>query len=327
MDRDRRWERTQRAYERWRWARRKTNRRSAMAQCARDTTGRKRRVRVPTIVGKPRPVERRRRDSVLQLSSRSRASTDDRVRRRHDTDHQNAFDAFAIPSVSQSLFRDDDEVRRELHQPGALRPPPAARYVRRSILATGFHQLRLSRNRKVRPRHVFLQRRPRGPSRRRPHADPIGSHGRDVRSRPGDARARDHRRRYRRNRRGRTSNRHELRQRRHGRPTGKWEPTIESSRSPRRLPAPVGRATLTQTACSRLPPITAMPRRKSTSGNNPLTAHTTNPVPLILIANGLHGTLASDGKLGDVAPTLLTLMGLPIPGQMTGVNLFEASRP
>jgi 2,3-bisphosphoglycerate-independent phosphoglycerate mutase len=60
--------------------------------------------------------------------------------------------------------------------------------------------------------------------------------------------------------------------------------------------------------------------------NNPLTAHTTNPVPFILIANGLHGSLASGGKLGDVAPTLLSLMGLPIPAQMTGRSLFDASR-
>ena len=59
--------------------------------------------------------------------------------------------------------------------------------------------------------------------------------------------------------------------------------------------------------------------------NNPLTAHTTNPVPFIFVANGLHGRLAADGKLADVAPTLLHLMGLPIPAQMTGCNIFEAS--
>jgi 2,3-bisphosphoglycerate-independent phosphoglycerate mutase len=56
---------------------------------------------------------------------------------------------------------------------------------------------------------------------------------------------------------------------------------------------------------------------------NPLTAHTTNPVPFLLIARGLRGTLASGGKLGDVAPTLLEIMGLPIPERMTGKNLFR----
>jgi 2,3-bisphosphoglycerate-independent phosphoglycerate mutase len=59
--------------------------------------------------------------------------------------------------------------------------------------------------------------------------------------------------------------------------------------------------------------------------NNPVTAHTTNPVPFVLVANDLHGILASDGKLGDVAPTLLTIMALPIPQKMTGSNLFTPS--
>jgi len=55
---------------------------------------------------------------------------------------------------------------------------------------------------------------------------------------------------------------------------------------------------------------------------NPLTAHTTNRVPLLLIARGLDGTLAAGGKLGDVAPTILRIMGLPVPSRMTGANLF-----
>ncbi len=54
---------------------------------------------------------------------------------------------------------------------------------------------------------------------------------------------------------------------------------------------------------------------------NPLTAHTTNPVPLLLIANDLHLHLRDGGRLGDVAPTLLELMGLPIPAAMTSKPL------
>ena len=56
---------------------------------------------------------------------------------------------------------------------------------------------------------------------------------------------------------------------------------------------------------------------------NPITAHTTNRVPFVLIANGLHGKMAARGKLGDVAPTLLHLMNLEIPPEMTGTNLFR----
>ena len=49
---------------------------------------------------------------------------------------------------------------------------------------------------------------------------------------------------------------------------------------------------------------------------SPNTAHTTNPVPIILIDNR-HKTLKS-GKLADVAPTILTLMDLDIPREMNG---------
>ena len=52
----------------------------------------------------------------------------------------------------------------------------------------------------------------------------------------------------------------------------------------------------------------------------PHTAHTTNPVPLILVHGGA-GSLRSGGILADVAPTILSLQGLPIPEEMTGRDL------
>ena len=55
---------------------------------------------------------------------------------------------------------------------------------------------------------------------------------------------------------------------------------------------------------------------------SPNTAHTTNLVPCILADNDYYGTLA-DGKLGDLAPTILALMGLPQPAEMTGVSLLR----
>lgn len=54
----------------------------------------------------------------------------------------------------------------------------------------------------------------------------------------------------------------------------------------------------------------------------PNTAHTTNLVPCILVDRSYKGSLAN-GKLGDLAPTILTLMGIPIPQQMTGRILIE----
>jgi 2,3-bisphosphoglycerate-independent phosphoglycerate mutase len=50
---------------------------------------------------------------------------------------------------------------------------------------------------------------------------------------------------------------------------------------------------------------------------SPNTAHTLNPVPLWVISNDFKGPVKS-GKLGDIAPTILKMMGLQIPAQMTG---------
>ncbi|KJH72120.1 2,3-bisphosphoglycerate-independent phosphoglycerate mutase [Aliterella atlantica] len=69
---------------------------------------------------------------------------------------------------------------------------------------------------------------------------------------------------------------------------------------------------------------------RDTQGN-PWTAHTTNPVPLIVIEGEKakipgHGTevrLRSDGALCDIAPTILEILQLPQPAEMTGRSLIE----
>jgi 2,3-bisphosphoglycerate-independent phosphoglycerate mutase len=54
----------------------------------------------------------------------------------------------------------------------------------------------------------------------------------------------------------------------------------------------------------------------------PHTAHTTNPVPLLVIDERQRGArLAEDGRLCDVAPTVLALMGLEQPREMEGHSL------
>jgi 2,3-bisphosphoglycerate-independent phosphoglycerate mutase len=50
---------------------------------------------------------------------------------------------------------------------------------------------------------------------------------------------------------------------------------------------------------------------------SPNTAHTLNPVPLFIISKNFSGPVKS-GKLGDIAPSILTVMGLPVPPEMTG---------
>ena len=55
---------------------------------------------------------------------------------------------------------------------------------------------------------------------------------------------------------------------------------------------------------------------------NPFTAHTTFPVRLILVAPGAATAALEDGILADVAPTVLELMGIPQPAEMTGRSLL-----
>ena len=53
----------------------------------------------------------------------------------------------------------------------------------------------------------------------------------------------------------------------------------------------------------------------------PYTAHTTNPVPLILV--GKDNIKLKEGKLADLAPTMLELMGMEIPKEMTGESIIQ----
>ena len=56
--------------------------------------------------------------------------------------------------------------------------------------------------------------------------------------------------------------------------------------------------------------------------NGPHTAHTLNPVPVILFGGPEGARLREGGRLADLAPTVLALMGLPQPKEMTGASLL-----
>jgi 2,3-bisphosphoglycerate-independent phosphoglycerate mutase len=57
---------------------------------------------------------------------------------------------------------------------------------------------------------------------------------------------------------------------------------------------------------------------------SPNTAHTLNPVPLFVVSNQWKGQVRP-GKLADIAPSILTIMGLPIPAEMTGEILVSTT--
>ena len=56
---------------------------------------------------------------------------------------------------------------------------------------------------------------------------------------------------------------------------------------------------------------------------SPHTAHTTNPVPLVVTEPGIE--LRSGGELSDLVPTALDLLGIPKPAEMTGRSLIATA--
>jgi len=56
---------------------------------------------------------------------------------------------------------------------------------------------------------------------------------------------------------------------------------------------------------------------------NPHTAHTCNPVPLLLVDESRRNIRLRRGILADIAPTILQLLGIPQPLEMTGASLLS----
>ena len=63
-------------------------------------------------------------------------------------------------------------------------------------------------------------------------------------------------------------------------------------------------------------------KMRDTDSNQPLTSHTSWPVPLVYVGKTGKG-FSSGGSLCDIAPTLLAILGLTKPKEMSGVNLLD----
>jgi 2,3-bisphosphoglycerate-independent phosphoglycerate mutase len=62
-----------------------------------------------------------------------------------------------------------------------------------------------------------------------------------------------------------------------------------------------------------------------TPDHRPMTAHSLNKVAFVILEEGRDIKLAPEGKLGDIAPTILNLWGVPVPAAMTGTSLLRDS--
>ncbi len=84
-------------------------------------------------------------------------------------------------------------------------------------------------------------------------------------------------------------------------------------------------ATLAQGGCLLITADHGNCEKMIAENGEPHTAHTTNEVPLIYVGDDAAGFQLSAGKLADIAPTVLQLMNIPIPAEMSGHSLLNTN--
>lgn len=99
--------------------------------------------------------------------------------------------------------------------------------------------------------------------------------------------------------------------------TGVWEAVIKAVETVDSCVEKVVKAALEQDYCIFLTADHGNADYEINEDGTPNTAHTLNPVPLFVIDNNWRGTVKT-GKLGDIAPSILKIMDIAIPAEMTG---------
>ena len=217
-----------------------------------------------------------------------------------------------------SAFRLHDAVQRDRGRLRRLQAEGSGQHVRRSAGAARLKQLRIGRDGKISARDVLLQRRTRhGVARRNAHADQFAESG-HVRPEAGDERLRSGGRGGARDRSGQSRRDHpELRQSGHGRPLRLLEPTIKAVEATDEC---LGRVVDAVLAKGGVCVITADHGNADLiieSGRLP--HHGAHDEPGAVHRDGAEACkLREGGILADIAPTMLELLDLPQPAEMTG---------
>jgi 2,3-bisphosphoglycerate-independent phosphoglycerate mutase len=319
MDRDKRWDRTQKAYAML--AEGETPYRAATAReavelaYARDENDE---FALPTTVGEPRPV--RDGDAVIFFNYRP-----DRARQLTLAFSDPAFNHFPVRRYANLVFATMTRYEEEFPNPVLFGPRPQSRTFGEIVAEAGLTQLRLAETEKYAHVTYFFnggreevfanEDRVLIPSNRAVATYDLAPEmaAADITSAAVEDVARGH---------------HDVIVMNYANAdmvghTGIWAATISALET---LDQCLGRLEHAVRAAGGVLVVTSdhgNAEEKLDPDGNVLTAHTTNPVPLILVSDLPLGSLRGGGKLGDIAPTLLPLLGLPVPPEMTGTNLLE----
>jgi 2,3-bisphosphoglycerate-independent phosphoglycerate mutase len=318
MDRDKRWDRTEKAYRALVGGTSALTAPTATAALAAAyARGENDEFVVPTVIGEPRPI--RDGDGVIFFNFRP-----DRARQLTLAFSDPGFDAFAIARMPALLFATMTRYDESFPNPILFGPRPQHETFGEVVARAGLRQLRLAETEKYAHVTYFFnggredvfegEDRILIPSNRRvatydlapemSAADITSAAIEDLELRRHDVIVMNY------------ANADMVGH------TGKWEPTVASVET---LDVCLGRLERAVIAAGGTLAITAdhgNAEEKLDADGNPLTAHTTNLVPFVLVSERPIGSLTSGGKLGDVAPTLLPLLGLETPAAMTGENLL-----
>ncbi len=321
MDRDKRWERTQRAYDAL--ARAKAEFRAPDARSAIESAyarGENDEFVAPTIVGEPRPV--RDGDSVIFFNFRP-----DRARQMTLAFSDPKFSHFETTAYHDIVFATMTKYEEDYSNPVLFGPRPQSNTFGEIVARAGLRQLRLAETEKYAHVTYFFnggredvfpnEDRILIPSNRKVATYDLAPEMMAAEITTAAIEDIDHRH-------------HDVIVMNYANAdmvghTGVWDATISALET-----LDVSLARLEKTVLERdgILVITAdhgNAEEKIDADGKPLTAHTTAPVPLIFVARKPVGKLNGSGKLGDIAPTVLPLMGLTAPPEMTGTNLLEAT--
>ncbi|GAC1308903.1 MAG: 2,3-bisphosphoglycerate-independent phosphoglycerate mutase [Vulcanimicrobiaceae bacterium] len=321
MDRDKRWERVERAYRMLGAGIADHRARSARdALAAAYARGETDEFVIPTVVGEPRPI--RDGDAVIFFNFRP-----DRARELTLAFTRRGFGEFGTHAYERLFFATMTKYEEDMTNPVLFGPRPQAETFGEIAAAAGLSQLRLAETEKFAHVTYFFNGGRETEFAREDRVLVASDRSIATYDLAPEMRANEIT----------SAALEDIRERRHDLivmnyanadmvgHTGVMRATISSLET---LDVALGRLEHAVLAADGILAITAdhgNAEEKLDARGNALTAHTTNPVPFVMISRAPYFGPLDDGTLGDIAPTLLPLLGLDVPAAMTGRPLLTGT--